>query len=349
MSFGENFGYLDRGEHAPFVRAITAMASVLTFNQMCKYWGLMGVRQYFTPKKLLGQRAKNVKTAMQMVQRRIKNGSEHRDSLHYILSANDEKGMSPAEINVNAFSLSIAGSESTATALSGAAFLMLTYPSVYHQLVEEVRSAHSEQEEITLASTQKLTYLDAVITETLRIYPPVTITMPRRVPVGGEIIEGKSVPQGTTVGVNHYSTYHHPANFHQPNEFLPERWLLETRDAAPFINDNKECMQPFSYGPRNCLGRNIARAEMRLLSLRGGIRLSMTQRRYCVCDPSSRIRYLSSQRSVCEFEPKFVLQTLSQRSPWDFGGRGVPDRKSLGVVVCAFIDDSIHIDAVLFD
>jgi cytochrome P450 len=265
MSFGENFGCLDKGEYAPFVRAITAMASELTFNQMWKYWGIMSIRQYFTPKELVGQRVKNIKIAMQTVQRRIENGSEHRDFLHYILSANDDKGMSPAEIHVNAFSLSIAGSESTATALSGAAFLMLTHPSVYQRLVHEVRSAHSGEGEITLASTHKLEYLDAVITETLRIYPPVAITLPRRVPTGGQTIKGQLVPAGMTVGVHHYSTYHHPDNFHQPNDFLPERWLPGTRDAPPFSNDNKDCMQPFSFGPRNCLGKNIARAEMRLL------------------------------------------------------------------------------------
>jgi cytochrome P450 len=265
MSFGENFGCLDKGEHAPFVQSITAMASELTFNQMWKYWGIMGIRQYFTPKGLIGQRMKNIKTAMQTVQKRIKNGSEHRDFLHYILSANDEKGMNPAEINVNAFSLSIAGSESTATALSGAAFLMLTHRPVYQRLVHEVRSAHFDDAEITLASTHKLQYLDAVITETLRMYPPVAITLPRRVPAGGETIKGHFVPEGMTVGVHHYSTYHHPDNFHRPNDFLPERWLEGTRDAPPFASDNKDCMQPFSFGPRNCLGKNIARAEMRLL------------------------------------------------------------------------------------
>ncbi|KAL8725032.1 MAG: hypothetical protein Q9166_007607 [cf. Caloplaca sp. 2 TL-2023] len=265
MSFGENFGCLDNGDYAPFVRAITAMASELTFTQMWKYWGVMSIRAFFTPKGLVGQRVKNIRTAMQTVQRRIEKGSEHRDFLHYILSANDDKGMSPEEINVNAFSLSIAGSESTATAMSGAVFLMLTHPSVYRRLVEETRSAHAREEEITLASTHSLEYLNAVITETLRIYPPVAITLPRRVPASGDVIVGQFVPSGVTVGVHHYSTYHHPKNFHQPADFLPERWLPETRDAPPFANDNKDCMQPFSFGPRNCLGKNIARAEMRLL------------------------------------------------------------------------------------
>ncbi|PQE06760.1 Cytochrome P450 protein [Rutstroemia sp. NJR-2017a BBW] len=265
MSFGENFGCLDKGDYVPFVRAITAMASELTLNQMCKYYKIMGIRQFFTPASVMGQRKKHIGTAMQTVQRRIAAGSEHRDFLHYILSANNEKGMSPAEINVNAFSLSIAGSESTATALSGAFFLMLTHAPVYRRLVEEIRSAHMNEDDITLSSIHKLEYLDAVITETLRLYPPVAITLPRCVPSGGETISGSFVPEGTTVGVHHYSTYHSPSNFHLADEFHPERWLRESRDLPPFAGDNKECMQPFSYGPRNCLGKNIARAEMRLL------------------------------------------------------------------------------------
>lgn len=121
------------------------------------------------------------------------------------------------------------------------------------------------EDDITLASIHKLEYLDAVITETLRVYPPVAIPLPRCVPSGGETISGSFVPEGTTIGVHHYSTYHSPSNFHLAEEFHPERWLRESRDLPPFVGDNKECMQPFSYGPRECLGKNIARAEMRLL------------------------------------------------------------------------------------
>lgn len=268
MSFGQNFGCLDQGIYHPFVRAITAMASELTFTQIWKYWGIMSIRAIFTPKGLVGQRVKNIKSAMQTVQRRIEKGSEHRDFLHYILAANHDKGMSPEEIHVNAFSLSIAGSESTATAMSGAVFLMLTHQSAYQRLVTEIRSAYATEEEIILFSTNALEYLNAVITETLRIYPPVAITLPRCVPTGGDVILDQFVPSGVSVGVHHYSTYHHPDNFHRPAEFLPQRWLPGTRDLPPFANDNKECMQPFSFGPRNCLGKNIARAEMRLLMAR---------------------------------------------------------------------------------
>lgn len=54
-----------------------------------------------------------------------------------------------------------------------------------------------------------------------------------------------------------------PSNFHRAAEFIPERWL-EDRDAQ-FDNDDREVLQPFSVGPRNCIGRNLAYAEMRLI------------------------------------------------------------------------------------
>lgn len=54
-----------------------------------------------------------------------------------------------------------------------------------------------------------------------------------------------------------------PQNFHRPRDFVPERWL----DNAPaeFANDDKAAFQPFSIGNRNCIGKNLAYAEMRLI------------------------------------------------------------------------------------
>jgi cytochrome P450 len=262
MCFGENFGCLDRGEYVPFVDSIGAMASELTLTQICKYWGVMALRRLLTPRRLMGQRMKHIGSAMASVQRRIEKGSEHRDFLHYILAANDEKGLSAAEIHVNAFSLSIAGSESTATSLIGALFFLLTYPCEYERLVSELREAHADGREVTLASTHPLPLLDAVITETLRLYPPVAIPMPRVVPEGGATIANAYIPSGVTVGVPHYSISRHPAHFHHADEFIPDRWLNRTEAGA---TDKVEASQPFSFGPRNCLGKNIARAEMRLV------------------------------------------------------------------------------------
>lgn len=289
MSFGENFGCLDSGEYAPFVRQISSMATELSFNQMWRYWGLFSLRQLFTPRRVVGQRMKNIGTAMAAVQRRMDRGSDihHRDFLHYILAglkdgavdgshekhnASSNRGkegkLSRAEINVNAFSLSIAGSESTATALCGALFLLLSHPRVYDTLVKEVRSAHSHDKTITLSSTHGLVYLDAVLSETLRLYPPVAISLPRCVPGSpgskGVPILGSIVPSGTTVGMHPFATYRDPENFSEPTSFIPERWL-STENSTKQRQNRGDCFQPFSYGPRNCLGKNIAKAELRLL------------------------------------------------------------------------------------
>ena len=265
LSFGENFGCLDSGDYAPFVRAIESMSKELTFMQIFIYYRLEKVRRWFMPKAVAGARFQNVKRAMDTVDRRINRDTDRKDFLHYILAANDEKGMSRAEINVNAFSLSIAGSESTATFLSGATYLLLTHRHIYANLVKEIRSAFRSEDEVTMVSTNDLEYLEAVLSESLRLYPPVAGTLPRQVPRGGEFIDGGFVPAGTSVGVNHFSCCHSPHNFYQAEDFLPERWLPGLRDAPPFEKDNRASMQPFSFGPRNCLGKNLARAEMRLI------------------------------------------------------------------------------------
>lgn len=54
------------------------------------------------------------------------------------------------------------------------------------------------------------------------------------------------------VAVSHYATYMSESNFTRPTEFLPERWLKED---PQFDSDNKDALQPFVVGPRNCLGK----------------------------------------------------------------------------------------------
>lgn len=58
-----------------------------------------------------------------------------------------------------------------------------------------------------------------------------------------------------------------PEHFHEPSEFCPERWLkVNTEDStSPFFADNREAVQTFSVGPRSCIGKRIALAELRLV------------------------------------------------------------------------------------
>jgi len=72
------------------------------------------------------------------------------------------------------------------------------------------------------------------------------------------------------VGIPQLATYHSERNFYQAKEFHPERWLPEIWNdpSSPFFNDKREARKPFSIGPRDCIGKNLAYHEMRLILAR---------------------------------------------------------------------------------
>ena len=89
----------------------------------------------------------------------------------------------------------IAGSETTATLLSGATYLLMKHPTVLKKLESEIRR-FSTDAELTFISTSQLPYLNAVIEESFRLYPPGPVRAPRITKPGGAIIDGHYVPGG---------------------------------------------------------------------------------------------------------------------------------------------------------
>lgn len=100
--------------------------------------------------------------------------------------------------------LIIAGSETTATLLSGLTYFLLKTPHTYAKVQEEVRSAFKSAEEITLTSTGQLPYLQACLEEALRMYPPVPIALPRRTKPEGAMISGHFVPGNVCTLLNQH-------------------------------------------------------------------------------------------------------------------------------------------------
>ncbi|CAG7916981.1 unnamed protein product [Penicillium olsonii] len=217
------------------------------------------------PKSAVAQRKTHIDLTTQKVEKRIEKSNERPDFLGNILKHNNtEKGFSFPELVTNSSTLIIAGSETTATLLSGVTYLLLRNPQALAKLQDEVRSTFTKEEEITLENCNKLDYCLAVLTETLRMYPPVAVGLPRIVDSQGDMIAGNWVPGGTIVSVSHLSASYSPANFKDADKFIPERHMNDPR----FANDSKNAMQPFSFGPRNCIGRNLAYVEMRIIMAR---------------------------------------------------------------------------------
>lgn len=167
---------------------------------------------------------------------------------------------------------SVAGSETTATELCGLTNFLLRNPTKFARLKAELRSACKTEADLNMDILGSLPYMNACIEEGLRIFPPVPIGLLRTVPKGGSLIDGHVVPEGTSVCVASWAAAHSAQNFADPDEFMPERFyepagnnLADTEAKARFAGDVKKAAQPFSLGPRGCIGRNLTYVELRLI------------------------------------------------------------------------------------
>ena len=106
------------------------------------------------------------------------------------------------------YSLIVAGSETSATLLSGCIFYLCTNAHVMSRLSDEIRFAFARDEDITFRSAAKLRYLNAVIEESLRLYPPFVTSLARIVPPGGSNIDGNFVPEGVLSRSTHQPCDH---------------------------------------------------------------------------------------------------------------------------------------------
>lgn len=134
------------------------------------------------------------------VTKRLEEGESRPDFFTHILrnQAVGDKALSRDEMVSNSVLFLVAGSETTATTLSGTTYLLLKHPEVYAKLVEEVRGAFKTEAEITIEEVNKLTYMIACLQEGLRYYPPVPTGFPRLVPAGGDTISGLYIPEGVS-------------------------------------------------------------------------------------------------------------------------------------------------------
>ncbi|KAI1145378.1 cytochrome P450 monooxygenase [Nemania diffusa] len=268
LTFGEPFGCLESSTLHTWVAMI--------FKQF-KEGQLIGQikRAYPSSKSLINAvihrlAAQTIRTHKSLVENKVKQRMAYEggrpDFMDAIISS-DAKGqpvMSYQQILDNADLLIIAGSETTATTLCGTTSLLAAHPEVYAKMYKEVQATFSSEEEITLISVQNLDYMKAVIDEGLRIYPAAPSTAPRMMAAGGGTVDGRYLPAGTLIDMWHWAIYHDPKNFKDPESFIPERWLGDPR----FDSDDKAAFQPFSLGGRNCIGKNLAYAEMKLILAR---------------------------------------------------------------------------------
>jgi len=218
------------------------------------------------PSAIRERRTRHLRNSTEKTVRRLATKTEHRDFIWYILKQREKKNeVSDDEVIMNAALFIVAGSETTATELSGLTNYLLRNPVIYKKLVDEVRGACKTEEDINMDVLAGLTYMNACIEEGLRIFPPVPIGLLRTVPKGGSLIDNHPVPGGTSVCVSSWGAAHAASNFSDPDSFIPERFMDTLESKAKYAGDVKKAAQPFSTGPRGCIGRNLTYVELRLI------------------------------------------------------------------------------------
>ncbi|KAG8526297.1 uncharacterized protein KY384_000290 [Bacidia gigantensis] len=203
-----------------------------------------------------------------------------KDMLHHLLRATDPTTAQPAypsktELLAEANVLVIAGSHTTSTALVAIFFYLTHSPRVYRKLTTSIRDTFASPAEIVDGSKlSSCVYLRACIDEALRLAHPGPSEMPRRVLQGGASIDGVYVPEGTTVGFAGWASGHDRGTYGDDFAvYRPERWIVgrdghgdgEAEEKVRYI---RSAFHPFTAGPGNCVGQNLAGLEMMLICAR---------------------------------------------------------------------------------
>ncbi|KAF9891590.1 hypothetical protein FE257_003601 [Aspergillus nanangensis] len=263
LAFGEPFGGL---QNAGWRRSLISFASSRGSKPKTALTVLL-------PRRLVEAQKRQREHTRITVQRRLTSTMDRRDFMDAMMRQRGEKGgLRDVELEANANILIIAGSETTATLLSGVTYWLLRTPAALQRVTQEVRSTMHGEDEITLQRvTARLPYLMACVNEGFRMYPPVPTVLQRWTPASRVMkISGYSMPPNTKVSVHQWAAYWSPTNFHAPDQFLPERWLAEAKEQpeSPFFSDQRQVVRPFSTGPRDCIGKNLAYSEMRVILAR---------------------------------------------------------------------------------
>ncbi|KFP04526.1 Cytochrome P450 3A27, partial [Calypte anna] len=201
------------------------------------------------------------------------------------------KALTDSEILSQAFIFIFAGYEPTSNTLGYVAYELAMHPDVQQKAQEEIDSVLPNKAPLTYEAMMQLEYLDMVLSETLRLYP-----------IGGRIertckrdveINGVTIPKGIIVMIPPYTLHHNPEYWPNPEEFRPER----------FSKENKEAIDPYTYlpfgaGPRNCIGMRFA-----LLTLKVAIAILLQHFTFQTCKETPIPLKLSSRGLLIPEKP----------------------------------------------
>jgi cytochrome P450 len=277
VGFGEPFG--DITADADLNDYIKSSEEGLTFVKTSTALGLTRFFQWPPVARFLGPKETDksgfgnmMGSARQTIDTRFSKSLGRSDMLASFV----RHGLSKEEVFTEAMLQIMAGSDTTATALRSTMLYLITHPRVCSKLRTEIDGAVSSGAAPIspgIASDdclRTMPYLQAVVREGLRMHPPVTDVVPKKVPAGGDTfrLDGKTyhLPAGTNIGYNAWGVHHNKTIFGEDAKvFRPERWLLEEKDESSveqLAAMRRTTEMIFGYGKYQCLGKPVAWLEI---------------------------------------------------------------------------------------
>ncbi|KAF4311657.1 putative sterigmatocystin biosynthesis P450 monooxygenase stcF [Botryosphaeria dothidea] len=201
LAFGAPLGLLDAGVYSPWVRNVFAVFRLLCLRVVLLQY-LPLVSRMLTPllasKAVVEKRKAHMGYASGLVDKRLDRSEDLGRPDIWTLVEKKGDALTRAEMHANAALFMAAGTETTATALAGTVWLLTKHPEAMKSVVKEIRGVEGGEEAFTMETLAKLPYLDAVINESMRLYPPTPDMLYRLVPEGGAVISGSHVPAGAS-------------------------------------------------------------------------------------------------------------------------------------------------------
>ncbi|WQF85885.1 Putative cytochrome P450 [Colletotrichum destructivum] len=173
------------------------------------------------------------------------------------------RGLTQAEAESEILMQLLAGSDTTATAIRATVLHIITSPRVTAALRAEIDAAGLSRPVVSEAEAREMPYLQAVIKEGLRIFPPVVGQMSKEVSNGGagDTFKGVHLPEGTRIGYCAWGIFRRPDVWGADSHFFrPERWLEADAEKLRVMESTLELV--FGHGRWHCLGRNVALMEL---------------------------------------------------------------------------------------
>jgi cytochrome P450 len=180
------------------------------------------------------------------------------DLLSILLRAHDRGEQSKTQIRDEVMTMLLAGHDTTALTLTYTWYLLSQHPEAERRVHEEIDEVLGDDRP-TMADVGDLDYVERVIDEAMRLYPPV-YTMFRE-PTEPVELGGYQIPEDSAIMLSQWAMHRSERHWDRPDAFDPDRWTRST-DRPRFT------YFPFGGGPRHCIGKHLAKLEAKLILTR---------------------------------------------------------------------------------